>query len=79
MLAQPERNVPAEPARVLSVGYGIDSAQAACLACGALLRPRRRACSGKCRAALSRERRAETQAKRNQEIRAHLRGSLAVA
>lgn len=41
-----------------------------CPACGTPLRPRQRACSGRCRAALSRVRRSARQQARLEEIRA---------
>jgi len=57
-----------EAARALSVE---------CPACGRALRGRpRKACSGKCRAAISRRRQAQAQAAREEDLRAQLQAAL---
>ena len=47
-----------------------------CPACGAVLRERQRACSPKCRAALSRQRRAESLQERDHQVRRLLEAAL---
>ncbi len=56
-------------------------ASSACLVCGAPMAERKgkQVCSGKCRAALSRRRRAEALRTRDQEIRAGLEGVIRLA
>jgi predicted nucleic acid-binding Zn ribbon protein len=56
----------------LPTGAGLPSRQCPASGCGRPLEGRRRACSAKCRAALSRENRAERQELREREIRALL-------
>ena len=73
---QPDRQVSPEAVRALVTGHGVDSAQRLCPVCRAQLTGRQRACSGKCRAALSRWRRAQGREARDQEIRALLEAAL---
>ena len=63
--------VSAESARALLGGSGIG-----CPACGKPLEGRQTACSGKCRAALSRRRREEAQRTRDEEVRVLLETAL---
>ena len=55
------------------VGSPGASQPAACVICGGILpSPRAVCCSGKCRAALSRQRKAQARAEREQQITAYL-------
>ena len=73
-MSQPsqEGQVSPEAARALSTGGGIPSRQCPGPGCGQPLEGRRRACSAKCRAALSRRGQAERQQLRDQEALALL-------
>ena len=68
----PEAPVSPEAARALSTGGGIPSRQCPGPDCGRPLEGRRRACSAKCRAALSRRGQAERQQLRDAEVLAWL-------
>ncbi len=57
-----------QAARALPGGIVVDSGQP-CPGCGEPLKSRKKACSGKCRAALSRRRRTELQAERDRKLR----------
>ena len=62
--------VPAEGARALLGAPTEDAGQLVCCVCGKPLRRRQRqVCSGKCRAALSRGRKAEAASHRTQRVR----------
>jgi predicted nucleic acid-binding Zn ribbon protein len=47
-----------------------------CPMCGTLLKKKQRICSGKCRAALSRQRKTDAQASRDRQLRMHLKEAL---
>src|SRR4029450_5774491 len=64
--------VPAEAARSLQGAIPLSS----CPACGKALTPRQRACSGRCRAALSRRRQDRAREARDQELRQLLKAAL---
>lgn len=66
-----------DTARALPTSGLIDSPRR-CPACGTALTGRQRACSAKCRAALSRRRRAQAQAERDRQIRDLLKVALAL-
>ena len=71
------RQVSPEAARALVAGSEVDSRQRLCIACQSPLSARQRtACSGKCRAVLSRRHRAQGREARDQEIRALLEAAL---
>lgn len=64
----PGRKVSPEAARALVVG--------SCPACGERLSGRQRACSGKCRAVLSRQRQEQARRERDAEVRGLLEAAL---
>src|SRR4029453_12470325 len=66
--------VPAEAARALRGAIPVPS----CPACGKALTPRQRACSGRCRAALSRRRQDRAREARDQELRQLLEVALRI-
>lgn len=66
-----------EAARALLGGHQVDCPQCPAPGCGTPLRFRQQACSGRCRAALSRARRAEAQAAQDREVRRLLALALA--
>jgi predicted nucleic acid-binding Zn ribbon protein len=68
----PMPEVPAEAARALQGAIPV----LCCPACGKPLRHGQRACSGKCRAALSRQRQEQARQARDQEIRVLLESAL---
>jgi predicted nucleic acid-binding Zn ribbon protein len=70
MAAHLEAKSPAQPERAGFSTPVLGSPQSVCVVCGGPRDPRRReACSDKCRAALSRHRRTQTQTTRDQETR----------
>ena len=69
--------VPAEAARALLDAPTEDAGQPVCRVCGKPLRRRQRqVCSGKCRAALSRGRKAEAESQRTRRVRVLLAEAL---
>ena len=64
--------VPAQAARALQGAIPVPS----CPACGGPLTPRQRACSGRCRAALSRLRQGRAREARDHELRQLLKAAL---
>ena len=69
--------VPAEAARALLDAPTEDARQTVCRVCGKPLRRRQRqVCSGKCRAALSRGRKAEAESQRTRRVRGLLAEAL---
>ena len=61
-----------ESARAPLVASVVASSQRLCPACGRVLTPRQSACSGRCRAILSRRRRATARESRDRKVRALL-------
>ena len=78
MLESPRPDeVPAEGARALLDGLTVDGRPPVCRVCGKPLRRRQRqVCSGKCRAALSRGRKAEAESQRTRRVRVLLTEAL---
>ncbi len=74
----PGCQVPSEGARALLEEPRVNAGERRCPVCCTLLRTRQRACSGKCRAELSRRRYAEVRRVREQRIRDLLRAALAL-
>jgi len=68
-----------EAARAGYAGSVLGSAEATCPGCGGPMAPGRKACSGKCRAALSRLKKVKALSARDDRIRASLEAIVRVA
>jgi predicted nucleic acid-binding Zn ribbon protein len=72
----PSLQVLPEAARALVGGSLVDSGDRRCPVCQKPLRPRQRACSGRCRAEISRQRKDQARQARERQIQTLLRAAL---